>query len=426
MGETGRNALAATALCLALAACSAHPVPDGTTAGARASAVPSPSAPPLPAGFGYRELTRWLDADSPVRLSVVSVAPDARVRVTGVQGPGMNRGRKVRDLAESVGALAAVNGTYFDIAGGRDHSGYEGDPIGLYAEHGTVLSEALAGRPALLIGRARGRLLARVAEVSTTGRLRAADGAGRELDGVDRAPGRILGCGGVGGDRIAATGRLRGTPYNGLCTDADEVVSFTREWGTDTPAGPPGSREALLSANGTVLAVRSPAGGPLPEAGSVLYGTGTGADWLRAHAGTGTRVAASMRITTVDGEAVAGPVETAVGGSARLLRDGVPDEDSLRLLRPSREPRTAAGVTADGTLLLVTIDGRRSGVSVGATPREAARLLRTLGAVDALNLDGGGSTTAVFRGQLRNSPRAAWNAAPTERRVADALAVLPG
>ena len=58
----------------------------------------------------------------------------------------------------------------------------------------------------------------------------------------------------------------------------------------------------------------------------------------------------------------------------------------------SRQPRTLAGVRADGRLLLVTVDGRRPGWSAGVTLREAARVMRSLGARDALNLDGGGST----------------------------------
>ncbi|WP_307622969.1 phosphodiester glycosidase family protein [Streptomyces sp. V3I7] len=378
----------------------------------------------LPEGFQYQELTRKLGPGSPVRLTVLSIAPDARVRVTGVHGPDMTRAHTVRSLARAAGALAAVNGTYFDIHTGHGHSGYEGDPIGLYAENGRVLSEALAGRPALLLGRDDGRLTARIADVSTAGRLRGVDGARRELDGVDRVAGRVLGCGGVGGDRLATTGRPEAQPAGGLCTDPDEVVSYSADWGADTPPGPPGSTEALLAPDGTVLRTRTPAGGPLPAGGSSLYGISTGATWLLAHAEPGTRPAVSLRITRPDGQALPGPVQTAVGGSARLLRDGKPDPDADRLGH-GRAPRTMAATTADGTLLLITVDGRDPGRSVGATPAEAARLLLSLGAVDAVNLDGGGSTTVVLHGRLRNRPRETEGEVVTERRVADALAVLP-
>jgi len=85
-----------------------------------------------------------------------------------------------------------------------------------------------------------------------------------------------------------------------------------------------------------------------------------------------------------------------------------------------RQPRTLAGVRADGTLLLVTVDGRLPGWSVGMTLPESARLMRSLGARDALNLDGGGSSTMVVRGEVVNRP-----ADRVERRVSDGLFVLP-
>ena len=81
-------------------------------------------------------------------------------------------------------------------------------------------------------------------------------------------------------------------------------------------------------------------------------------------------------------------------------------------------------VTADGSLLFVTVDGRQPGHSEGTTLRETAELLRALGAVDALNLDGGGSTTMVVRGpggRLRVTNRP--SDAAGERPVANALAL---
>ncbi|MGV9340254.1 phosphodiester glycosidase family protein [Streptomyces sp. NPDC003688] len=431
-----RGAGCAVALALTLAGCTApttvspgRPVPAPSAASSASDSAgsgPAGLAPAgLPSGFGFRQLTRSLGPGAPVRLTVLSIAPDAHVRVTGVHGTDMTRADTVRTLANRSGALAAINGTYFDIRTGHHHSGYEGDPIGLYAEHGRVLSEALDGRPALLLGYAGGRLEARVAEAATTGGLRAADGAVRELDGVNRVPGRILGCGGTGGDRLDTTGRLQEEPFEGLCTDPDEAVSFTPEWGGDTPFGTERSTEALLSADGTVLRLRTPAGGPLPEGCSSLYGTGTGAAWLRAHAVPGTRMAVSERITTSKGLPLPGPVDTAVGGSARLLRARAFDPTATTLLGPRREPRTVAAVTADGTLLLIAVDGRSRRDSVGATPAEAARLALSLGAVDAVNLDGGGSTSVVLRGRLRNSPRDTENGPVHERPVADGLVVLP-
>src|SRR5215204_5363180 len=86
-----------------------------------------------------------------------------------------------------------------------------------------------------------------------------------------------------------------------------------------------------------------------------------------------------------------------------------------------RNPRTLAGVRADGTLLLVTVDGRRPGWSVGMTLPEAARLMRSLGARDAVNLAGGGSSTMTIRGEVVNRP----SDRVGERPVSNGVYALP-
>lgn len=89
-------------------------------------------------------------------------------------------------------------------------------------------------------------------------------------------------------------------------------------------------------------------------------------------------------------------------------------------------PRTAAGFSSNRRrLLLVVIDGRQAGYSVGTTIRETAAIMRDLGARDAVNLDGGGSSALVVRdastGTIRvmNKP----SDAVGERPVGDALAI---
>jgi len=87
---------------------------------------------------------------------------------------------------------------------------------------------------------------------------------------------------------------------------------------------------------------------------------------------------------------------------------------------PERHPRTGVGLTSDGSALFVTADGRR-GTAVGMTLREFARLMRSLGAVWAVNLDGGASTTMVIRGAVRNSPSDPHG----ERVVLTAVVLIP-
>jgi exopolysaccharide biosynthesis protein len=116
-----------------------------------------------------------------------------------------------------------------------------------------------------------------------------------------------------------------------------------------------------------------------------------------------------------------------VSGGPQLLAGGraLPLRSQDRDLPPSyyvdRGPRTLAGVTASGDLLLVTVDGRAPGRSVGVTLAEGARVMRGLGARDALNLDGGGSTTMVVRGRVVNRPSDPGGA----RRLSDGVVVVP-
>lgn len=82
------------------------------------------------------------------------------------------------------------------------------------------------------------------------------------------------------------------------------------------------------------------------------------------------------------------------------------------------DPRSAIGYTADGKLILMVVDGRSSGR--GATLPDMAKLMLDLGAVEAINLDGGGSSTMVVNNTLINRPSDG-----TERRVATAILLMP-
>jgi hypothetical protein len=108
----------------------------------------------------------------------------------------------------------------------------------------------------------------------------------------------------------------------------------------------------------------------------------------------------------------------AVGGFPMLLENGqiMPCATGC-----GSQPRTGVGVTADGKILLVVVDGRQPRWSVGPTALEFARILRDLGAVTALNLDGGGSSTMVVEGELVNRPSDG-----RERAISNAILILPG
>lgn len=84
-------------------------------------------------------------------------------------------------------------------------------------------------------------------------------------------------------------------------------------------------------------------------------------------------------------------------------------------------PRTGIGQKADGTVILVVIDGRQPGWSMGATLRDLMNVFVEYGAENAANLDGGSSTEMVYNGQIINK---LWNIYG-ERYIPTAFIVLP-
>jgi hypothetical protein len=112
-----------------------------------------------------------------------------------------------------------------------------------------------------------------------------------------------------------------------------------------------------------------------------------------------------------------------IGGTPVLISNGQTQDQDLYGDGSffQRQPRTAVGVTADGRLLLVVVDGRQPGYSVGMTLVELTDLMQSLGAQNAINLDGGGSTTMWVNGLRANRPSDGF-----ERGVGSALVVLPG
>ncbi len=326
-------------------------------------------------------------------------------------------------IAARIGAAASLNGGYF-VIGPAD--GTPGDLAGISMLDGELVSESVGDRTSLVLTERD----AKVEPVRTRLRARASDGARREIDGLNRKPGLIRGCGGTGGDLPTEEPK-----HDFTCTDPGELILFTDAFGETTEPGE--GTEAALDRHGRVLELRAPRGGAIPPGGSVLAGTGDGADWLREHAEPGARVATRSVVNIGAEGRRSGRAATGadvVNGGPRLLRNGKPainafaegfhwpeNPEFFYRFGVRRNPRTIAGVTPTGRVLLVAIDGRRPGYSVGASFGESAGVMKALGARDALNLDGGGSTGMTVAGDLVTRP-----SDPTgERPIADAILIRP-
>lgn len=378
------------------------------------------------AGYaGSAVYTGW-DGDpvdrGPWRIDVLTIDPGRfRGGLRASYGPDLENREKTSELAASAGAIAGINAGFFVL---DPKAGAPGDPAGAGVYGGRLLSEPVNGRPGLVF-RDTGRHTT-VTRLTWRGRV-LGQGASQLLDGVDRVPGLIRNCGGTADDTPTSL-----PLHDVTCSDRDELVAFTPDYGPQTPRGD--GIEAVLDAAGRVLELRSPRGGPLPDGGSSVQATGSRVAELTALARVGRPLRVEKTLLDDKGHKISpSPTTSILNGGPELVRDGrlhvTPAADGMvQSGNPSfyygwmhkRNPRTLAGVDAAGRTVLVTADGRSTD-ALGLSIPESAAVARALGLRDAVNLDGGGSTTMVVDGAVVNDP----SDATGERPVGDALLILP-
>lgn len=332
----------------------------------------------------------------PWRVSVLSIDPDrARGHLKATYGYDLAQVETTTNLVKSAGALAGVNASFFAI-GSPEHPG---EPVGLGLYRGSVLSEPAAVRTEVnLLVDARTNKL-RIGRLTWSGSLRnrRTDKTVR-LDHLNHPP------------LVPAACRQLVNPTT--CATSGDVVHFRRQFGP-TPVGP--GVEVVLDRSGCLVRSARTRGTVLTSGQTSVQATGSDTRRLLALVKRGCL---SRKVTLFDeaGKRVRlHPDMYGVAGRYRLIRSG-------RIVVPraknsffARHPRTVAGTKADGTILLVTIDGRQT-TSVGATLAETAAVARALGMRQAVNLDGGGSTTMSVGALPVNRPSGG-----RQRAVGDAL-----
>ncbi len=376
-------------------------------------------------GEGFATAVEWTgyDADQPLDAESFHVAIIDPTRfpgaVVGSHDGSLAQRRTTSTVARQNRAVVATNGGFFVIS---DTAGFPGVPTGAAAYGDTLESMANGDRAALLLQHGR----ASIANVTTTVSI-TANGAGAAVEGINRKPGVIPDCGRP--NAVPTTAPRQDV----VCTATNDMVLFTPQLGAVTPSGP--GAQAVLDGNGRVISFGARGGG-VPPGDVVLQGIGQDADWLTRHAGVGTLARISEHVQdAATGRAVAlGSMTSMVSAAPILVRNGKDAIDAATegVVDPTdlsfgyawandRQPRTMAGVDSKGELILATVDGRDPGVSEGLTLAEEADFMRQLGAANAMNLDGGGSTTWVINGRLVNRP-----SDPTgERAVGDVVMAAP-
>ena len=299
----------------------------------------------------------------------------------------------VPEIAQRTRAIAAINAGFFVVR--------NGDPAGVLEIADELVSEANLMRGAVGIIRKPGapvRLVFDRLTAAVSMRFATDDESFVvPIDGVD-------------------TTRIRG-----------KLMMYTPRYGPDSDTADSGTEWQL---GGQPLQVTGRHAGvgrtPVPRDGMVLSYGGTVLPTALERLLEGQRVSFETNFQTGFGTLPERWADASdiVGGAGLLVHKGRPTiewgEEHLRQGFPTeRHPRTMIAASQNGTIWLVTVDGRNGDHSIGMTFADLQRLALGLNVYYALNLDGGGSTTMVVKDQVVNRP-----SDPTgPRRVSDALVV---
>ncbi len=334
-----------------------------------------------------------LDNPGPLAIQILRIDPARAELSSAIANNRVVSLETVPEMAARTGALAAINAGFFVVR--------NGDPAGLLEVGDELVSETGLMRGAMGVVRKPGQPVRLVFDrVSAGVTLRyTVDGevVTARIDGVN-------------------TTRVRG-----------KLMLYTPRYGPDSDTAPAGVEWQLDGTPLAVTAVRANAGKTaIPRAGAVLSFGGTVLPMALERLTVGQAVAiessfqssfGTLPQTWVDAvDIVGGPGRRGLKGTAPTHRS---EQHQPARFTTERHPRTVVGASKNGTIWLITVDGRNPQVSIGMTFAELQRLAFDLKLYYALNLDGGGSTTMVVNGALVNHPSDP--AGP--RRVSDGLIV---
>lgn len=270
--------------------------------------------------------------------------------------------QNLRTMANNAGSIAAINGDFFASTSGKGHA------IGLSVSEGKVITSSYA------------------------------DNASKNIYATLGFDNNLIPFLDFFTDKVTITSSKTKESIiinniNKYSTNYEVPTLYTPAWGTYSH----GAKEDLpltemVVSDGKVVEIRyNEEASLIPEDGYVISTIGVGADFINNNFSIGTKVSLDIElIPNVQN------INFAISGGAALIQNGnIPSSFSSNIT--GLQPRTAVGVSKDGeTMYLVTVDGRQN-ASIGMTQFELAEFMLELESYNAINLDGGGSTTMVAR-----------------------------
>ena len=335
------------------------------------SAGRAPVAPGVQHDWGTIETTR--SGRQNVNLVEVTAGTSEISLETMLAGDRITRletttSQALRTSTEGHRAVAAING---DTWGGYA-SPTQYAPNGIDIHAGELVTAARAARPTFGIDAAGHPIIGNVAvSVSLTWPAGVAipNGMTVPIDHVNQA-------------RTNSEFALY-TPRFGPTTPEDMGGVDVVLTGVALPLTPTGTHQAV------VQAVRAAIGGvPIAPDTVVLNGP---SGWPIETIQPGDQLTLNLSITPGWEN-----VREAIGGREFIVQDAATSISPRPSIADQLHPRTALGITASGGLVMATVDGRQTG-SAGVDLEELAGLMLSRGAVQAINMDGGGSTTMALR-----------------------------
>lgn len=328
-------------------------------------------------GVIYTYSQEYLD-NKPETMHVLEIAPSSGYILKPILGQDtlIQKGT-LTEMAKQAGAVAAINASYFDS---------DVWVVGNLLLDKKLISAEDSPHTALIIdNKDEANIIAGTAYV---GEVRRSDGQKAAITGVNRP--RIT------NDLI-------------LYNDAYDARTCTNVYGTE-----------VKIKNGRVIEVSNIGNLILQPNTIVLSGNGTEAGFLQA-----LKVGSKVTLRQSFGVPAANVAKHVIGAGPLLVNEGVnsvesSSEDIASDIAQGRAPRTAIGIRADGTILIVVVDGRSS-ISAGMTLNELADYMVKLNANKAMNFDGGGSSEMVLNGEVVNVPSDG-----QERPIRVALGVFAG
>lgn len=275
---------------------------------------------------------------------------------------GVGTLQNLKTMATNADSIAAINADFFQANSGK------GSSIGIAVEDGEIISSAYA------LNKDKNKFATFVLD---EGKSIFYDYLTNEIVLTSQKT-----------DESFSVGEINKFPNS-----FENLVIYTPAWGANSHGSVEGlPLTEMVVENGKVVDIVYNEGSvQIPEDGYVVSGIGVGAEFINNNFKVGTKVKLNIK-TTIDLD----EINLAVSGGSILLNKGnIPSTFTDGI--SGTHPRTAIGSSKDESIIyLVTVDGRQK-KSVGMTEQELAEFLKEIGVYNAINLDGGGSTTMVAR-----------------------------